>query len=411
MEFMTVPEKKRVVIIGGGFAGVYVACELVPFVEKGVIDITIINRTNYFLFTPLLHEVATGGLSPVSVTEPLREIFSANNVNIVEGAVSSINTSSKKISLNHTEVFYDYLVIATGSEVNYANIHGASSFALPLGNLEDALRIRSRTIDEFRIADESSRSEISFAIVGGGATGVEIAAELNEFVSQIQKKYYPNIRANITLISTSQEILRRFSEGTRLIARKRLLNRGIRIECGNAVKEVSSDGIMYEDGTKLPAQVVIWAAGVRPTLPTFLGKELVYEDGRISVDIYFRCLGVNDVFALGDVAGFRNSGEKDFLPMLAQVAVGASGVVAKNIVSSIEERELTSFSFKTKGMLISLGRWYAAGNIFMFEIKGIFAWWMWRTIYLFKFFSWRKRIKIALEWTLHIFSSRDITRI
>ncbi len=193
----------HVVIVGAGFGGVYSALNLAPYANQGKISITIINPTNYFLFTPLLHEVATGNLSARSVTEPLREIFHRTEVNCVQGNVTKIDSIKKSVTLMAAgttapyDISYDYLVVSTGAQTHYYGIPGASENTLALKTLQDAMAIRNRVIDSFEHASlipdlDTRKKMLSFAIVGGGPTGVETAAELVDFVEEIEKRYFKN---------------------------------------------------------------------------------------------------------------------------------------------------------------------------------------------------------------------------
>ena len=424
--------RPHIVILGAGFGGMYIAKKLADQVKKGEIDVTIVNRTNYFLFTPLLHEVATGGLSPRSVAEPLREVFANTRVRLAQGTVEYINTEKRMVGINNgydTSVLpYDYLVIATGAETNYYGIPGAEKFSYPLKNLSDAVRIRSRVIDVFEQAvlakDDDERIRLlSFAVVGGGATGVEVAAELAEFIKGIVKRYYADTNdcrpeePSITLIHTGKELLEMFAPSLRAAAERRLMHSGVALQMSSTVTSVTKENVMLSANMSIPASTVIWAAGVKPTIPHFEGASPTLTGGRIAVDQFFRLLGNERVFALGDVAAYvdTDSGTNDQpakpLPMLAQVAIRQAKVVAFNIQASVGQKTLRPFHYHSQGSMVSVGQWFAIGEIFSLKIAGRLAWWMWRTVYLFKFASWMKRTQIAFEWTIDLFYPRDITKL
>ncbi len=442
--------KPHVVILGAGFGGVYLTKKLIRQVKKGKIDVTVVNRTNYFLFTPLLHEVATGGLSPRNVAEPLREVFAHSGIKIIQASVEKIDASQRTVSLkSHIDtcsISYDYLVIATGAETNYYNIPGAEVNTMSLKNLQDAYLIRNRIIDLFEqavlISDPVRRRELlSFVVVGGGATGVEVAAELTEFIGGMVKRYYndtegvdvdgsrPDERErchpeepSVTLIHSGKELLEQFSPKLRQAAMARLVRNGINLKSGASVTAVNTQGLVLADGTVVPASLIIWAAGVKPIIPQFEGSlPTVAGGGRLAVDEYFRLLQQKNIFALGDVAAYVDGQAAGLvvdptkparpLPMLAQVAVSQARIVAYNIWASIAERNLQRFHYHSKGGMVSVGQWFAVGEIFSLGVAGKFAWWIWRTVYLFKFASWSKRIQIVFEWTLAIFYPRDITKL
>ena len=410
-------KKPHVVIVGAGFGGVCTARHLMPFVEQKLIDLTIVSGTNYFLFTPLLHEVATGGLRPTSVSEPLREIFKGSSLMIYQGLVTEVDTKKQIIKIGEKEISYDYLVIATGAETNYYGITGAKENTLPLKNLSDAVAIREKIINSFEMATMTEdladkKRLLSFAVVGGGATGVETVAELAEFVSEIRKRYYkqnkkyrlPEIA--VYLISAGPEILKPFNVKIRQVAEDHLREIGVNIILGVSVSSVEF-GVINLDGRKtISANTIIWAGGVTPTMPKFLEDQPENVAGRLSVNQFLQMKDRDNVFVLGDIAGLETP-----LPMLAQVAVAQAKVVAKNIMAGVEELPMSSFIYKSKGNFISLGQWFAAGEIFGLTVYGKLTWWIWRTTYLFNFASWEKRLKIAFEWSLNLFLPRDTTKL
>ena len=438
--------KPHILILGAGFGGMYVARNLISRVKKGEIDITIVNETNYFLFTPLLHEVATGALSPQSIAEPLREIFAGTGIKICQGTVMSIDQTNRTVSvlgdvngddIHHRvkhEISYDFLVIATGATTNYYTIPGADIHSYPLKTLADAAAIRHRVIDAFEEAvmcnDPATRAKLlSFVVIGGGPTGIEIVSELAELIKGMVKRYYYNTNCRpdepgscapeeptLTLIHAGEELLQQFSPSLRSAARVRLEKEGIKIITGSAVTSVSPRGVELSNNTTVASSTVIWTAGVKPLMPEFTGEQPALVGSRIKVDEYFRLSGDERIFVLGDVAGYidtvHTTPEKPMtLPMLAQVAVGQAATVARNIKASIVGKKLRSFTYHSKGSMVSIGQWFAIGQIFSFRISGRLTWWLWRTIYLFKFISWKKRLRIVIDWTLDMFYPRDITKL
>ncbi len=433
--------RPHVVILGAGFGGTYVAKELVSRVKKGEIDLTIVNRTNYFLFTPLLHEVATGALSPRNVAEPLREVFVNTGVRIVQGSVDSVNTGERIVNVKTASgdahlLRYDYLVIATGAETNYYGIPGAAELTLPLNTLADAALVRNRIIDAFEKAvllpdRDTRRAALSFAVVGGGATGVELAAELSEFIRGMIRRYYAksNIdqddprrcmpeEATITLIHAGKELLEMFKPSLRAAAAEQLAKNDVGIQVETVVTSVTKAGLVTASGGMIPASTIIWTAGVKAIVPHFDDLKPTLSGGRLSVDGNFRVLGSDRIFAMGDAAAYvdphefvADSAKTKPLPMLAQVAEGEASTVAKNILASIAKKPLKDFHYHSEGSMVSVGQWFAIGEIFSMKLAGRLTWWLWRTVYLFKFASWRKRIRIAFEWAFEVISPRDITKL
>ncbi len=415
-------KKPHIVIVGGGFGGMEVAWGLRSQVKQGKIAVTLINVTNYFLFTPLLHEVATGGLSAGSVAEPLREVFAHTGISVIQGEVTKVDVDKKTVFLGHHAIPYDILVLSTGASTNYFDTPGALEYALPLKTLADASAIRARIIDAFETASLVTTSAerkqlLSFVVVGAGATGVELAAELAEFAFHIAHRYFCDRTScilhnevSVTLVSAGPELLAQFPLPTRLAAEKRLRKLGVQLRLGIQVGEVDATGVNMNDGWRIPSGLTVWTAGVKAVLPPLAqsstsAKAQLWPQTNNRAELGPTLLAVNhkNIFILGDAA--------NGLPMLAQVAVAQGRAVANNIVLLLAGRPLIPFVYHSRGSFVSLGQWFAAGTIGKLNIHGRLTWWLWRTIYLFKFASNKKRLRIVFEWTLNLLYPRDITRL
>lgn len=398
-------KKTKIVIVGGGFGGVYTAKYLYKKFGKSA-EIILINKSNYFIFTPLLHEVATGSLSQKSVTESLREIFRHTSVICVEEIVNEIDTQNKDVKTNLKAYNYDYLVISSGAEANYFGIEGAKENSFSLKNIDDAVTLKNHIISTLETACTTKNKDLlSFAIVGAGATGVELATELIEYTRHIIHSYYPNSGINesdikITMITGTPDVISQFPIDMRKIALSELNRKGIRVLFNTVATKVENRIITFKDGTSLKANTIIWVGGVKPSLSNIKGIE-IGEKGRLEINEYLQSTKHSEIFGVGDSSGTY--------PMLAQIAVQQAKVVAENIYLIVTEKQLKKFSTNVKGLLVSLGHWYAIGNFRRFTLHGPIMWWLWRTIYLFNFHSWKKRFEIAVEWTINIFYPRDIT--
>ncbi len=412
-------QKKQIVILGAGFAGIYSALSILKSCGESV-EITIINRTNYFLFTPMLHEVATGGLGHHQVVESIREIIYKTPIQFLEATVFSVDLAKKEVVTDHGNRPYDMLVVGIGASTNFFNTPGAEKYSKVLKNLSDAISIRDYIIERFEAASretnkEDRRKMLTFVVVGGGATGVEFAAELSEFCKHTFRKYYkhlfPGECAHIVLVHSGKELLGPFSVETRERAKKSLEKKGVVVMLNAKVTDVDEDHVTLADNTVIDTKGVIWTAGVRANTLHTEGGELPKDaSGRIMTDMSLSVVGHPDIFALGDVAHVPDV-DGVLYPMLAQIAVAEAMHLGKNISRHISGEELEPFAYKTKGTLVSLGQWEAAGTIGTVNLYGKFAWFIWRTIYLFKFISWSKKIKIAVDWTIHLFFPRDVTRM
>ncbi|HEY4507353.1 MAG TPA: NAD(P)/FAD-dependent oxidoreductase, partial [Candidatus Paceibacterota bacterium] len=365
------------------------------------------------LFTPLLHEVATGSLTPSSVAEPLREIFAGDRIEVVRGEAEKIHLDSRVVTIGGRDFPYDYLVLASGAQNTDCGVPGAAEHALPLKRLADALKIRRTVIGAFeRLASAlAERPRLPrLAVVGGGATGVELAAELAEFADAIGGRYYPHVRAvgpTVTLVDGGTTLLPSFPRSVSRAAERSLAEAGVAVCHGCKIASVTAAGIERAAGGTVLADAVFWCAGVAPALPPFEGV-LEVSDGRVAVDAALRATTRPEVFALGDVAAVLGEDGRP-LPMLAQVAIQQAKSVARNVLAAARGKAAAPFRYRSKGSLVSLGRHKAAGVVLGIPISGPLAWFIWRNTYLFKFASWKKRLRIGFEWFIGLFFARETT--
>lgn len=412
-------QKKRIVILGAGFGGVYTYKELHKIFHKDKdVELIMVSRTNYFLFTPLLHEVATGSISPENIIEPIRKVLGCCLSNLYVAEVESISLKEKYIETLQGRIDYDYLVVGLGSTTNFFGVPGAEENCLTLKNLEDAKAIKNRCIDmceqALHIKDPVLRKKmLRLVIIGGGATGIELSAELIEFFHHTLEKYFcdKNIRrdAEIVLVHRDSELLSMFPATLRQKSAKILQEKGIKILLSTEVVRVDHDGVHTRGGECIATNTPIWTAGVMPT-PIRFDVEVKNARGLIPVEQTLCTKDFREVFIVGDMAGYLDPHTNKLLPMLAQVAVKQADIVAHNIAASMKKQPLKNFHYKHKGTMVSLGQWMAAGEISRFSFSGHLAWWLWRTIYLSKLISWQKKLKVAGNWTLNLFSPRDISK-
>ncbi len=406
--------KKQIVIIGGGFGGVYTAKHLLKYNLDA--NITLISDHNYFLFTPLLHEVATGGLTQNNIVHPLSQLFKKRNFECGSCTAKSVDTFRNRVITKHGSIPYDYLILATGAQVNTFNIPGVEEFAIPLKSMRDAKRIRNKVIERLEEASHASekkrRELLSFAVIGGGPTGVELVSELAELLYLNAEKRYVNIHKNditIHLIQRGEALLPQVKPHFQQQVEKRLKQLGIKIWYNSAVDKLTEHGAHIEGRVKpILARTMFWTAGVKPrTLP--LDNKLFDKGYPVNESLQIK--GHTNIFALGDCALFTDLSTNQRVPMLAQVAVAQAPIVAKNIRNLIHKRPLYTYRPFLKGFLVSVGEWYAVAGIEGMLFSGKFAWWLWRTIYLSKLIGFTNKVKVATEWTLNLFFPRDISQL
>lgn len=409
----------RVVILGAGYGGAYTFDKLHKrFHNNSEVKLTIVNKYNYFMSTPLLHEVATGSIAPEHIVEPLRELLGCSEDQFVMSEVEEVRLKDKKIVTKHGELRYDYLVVALGSQTNFRGVTGARENTIELKSLEDAIKIKNHLISMFEQAAESTDSTevkrlLHFVVVGGGATGVELSAEMADLFECTFKKFYGSeLMRNvmITIIHAGDELLFNFSRSIRVKTKRALRGKGINVRFGLAVTEVTKESVTMNNGERIDTRTVIWVAGAIPVQIKF-DTEIAREQGRITVNQYLQIPHYPEVFVLGDMAAFRNPDETAILPMLAQVAHKQSVAVANNVSRMIEGREPVVFVYKHWGDLVSLGQWLAAGDLFGVKFFGHLTWLLWRGVYLSKLLSIGKRLQVAFDWLLNIFRPRDISEI
>lgn len=408
-------KKPKIVILGAGFGGVYALLNMVRDLVSGEADVTIINRTNYFLFTPLLHEVATGSLAHNSVIEALRSIVSTFDVKLVVGEIERVETADKVVKTNAGDVPYDILVIALGSTTNFFGTPGAREHALVLKNLSDASTIRNTLISTMERALQVSdpvvrRRLLNFVIIGGGATGVELAAEMADLFFKTFGRFYRDLiqceDVHIHLSTDGPDVLSRFHPHLRARAQKILQRKGVRIHAHAHAVRVEKGKVSFADGTSLEAETIMWTAGV---VPVALPADIEWPKdtrNRLVVDSFLQVEGHPNIFAIGDMAVSKDVA----LPPLAQVAVAQGTYVGRSVVQLIRQVPREPFSYKSRGDLVSLGFGQAVADVFGVRWSGPLAWFMWRTVYLTKFLSWPKKIRVAAEWTINLFYPRDITK-
>jgi NADH dehydrogenase len=407
----------KIVIVGNGFGGIYALKGLHKlFGRSPRVHITLVAENNYFLFTPLLHEVATGGVSPENIIEPIHKTIGHYLDQFHIGRVELVDIKSHTVRVGGATIPYDYLVLATGAETNYFDTPGAEQYALPLKSIENAIAIKNRVIEMLEKASyltdrEARQKMLTFVIVGGGPTGVELAGELAEFVKDTFSKYFAKDVIDdikIILMQKGGELVMQFEPELRAKSLEVLTRKGVHVMLDAAVTEVGESFIKVENHDMISVGTVIWVAGVKPTQVKFDIEVPLAKDGRIITTRELNLETHKEIFVIGDLAYVSDGASP--LPQLGQVAVKQGRFVARNIKNMVEEKRLDGFVYKSSGNLMSLGQWMAVGQIGGYTFSGRIMWWIWRTVYLSKLISWQKKLGVAFDWTLDVFSPRDISK-
>jgi NADH dehydrogenase len=412
--------RARVVILGGGFGGVYTARHLEKLRRAGAaIDVTLVSRDNFFLFTPMLHEVAASDLDITHIVSPLRTLLRHSTVFV--GDVESVDLASRRVRVTHGfeahahHLEYDHLVIALGSTANFYGLPGLESHALTMKTLGDAIHLRNRVIATLEEADtecaDGNDGLLTFVVAGGGFAGVETLGALNDFVRDALR-FYPRLQdrhIRMVLIHSGAAILPELGATLGTYAAQKLAGRGLEIITGARVTGVTSDGVSLDDGRFIPSRLVVWTAGTSPH-PLIGRLPCEVDRGRIRV---LDTLAVPDhprLWALGDCAVIPDRQTGRPFPPTAQHAIREARTLAENIVRT--ERNLTPrpFSFRTIGQLAAIGRRSGVARIFGVNFSGFAAWWLWRTIYLGKLPRFEKKVRVALDWTLDLLFSKDFVQ-
>ncbi|MFZ5391346.1 MAG: NAD(P)/FAD-dependent oxidoreductase [Patescibacteria group bacterium] len=411
--------RPRLVVIGSGFAGLYTLLYIKKQGGWANFDITLVSPLDYFLFTPLLHEVAAGSLSASNVIEPLRNKF-PNDLKLILDQVKTINLDSRQIVTSTGQFLtYDYLVVAPGTITNWFAVVGAATYARPLKTLTDALAIKNQLINNLQqAADLSNKIKesidldklLTWVIVGGGPTGVEMAAELSHLVKSTLVKLQPTLakKVKIILVQRGSDLLKEFSPKFGQQARQRLAAQGVVIKFQAEVAEVNQQGLRLTSGEVILSNLVIWLAGVKPVGIDWQGDLDKLSNGRIKVQNTLQLINYPNVYVLGDSAALLDKTSNKLLPQLAQVAVNQAKQAAKNLLAGVKNKPAQEFVYKSKGSLVSLGQWLALAEIGGWFFEGHLAWWLWRTVYLSKLLTWRKKFQVAWQWTWNIFFPRDL---
>jgi NADH dehydrogenase/putative oxidoreductase len=405
----------RVVIIGGGFGGVAAARAL----RHTSCQVTLIDRRNYFLFQPLLYQVATAGLSPADIAGPIRALFRDQpNVRVMLGEVTEVNAARREVIFRDVRVVYDCLVVATGARHSYFGHDEWALFAPGLKQIDDATSIRSRLLFAFEQAENAGstkmqREMLTFVIVGGGPTGVELAGAIAELarhgLSQEFRAIDPSM-ARVILMQSGPRILPTFPESLSREAAAALTDLGVEVLTGSAVERIDDGGVVVS-GRRMPAGNVFWAAGVMASPAAQWLKAEADQAGRVKVTEDLSVPGVPEIFAIGDTA-LSDGWDGKPVPGLAPAAKQQGRYVASVIKARIEGRPLPApFHYRHAGSLATIGRKAAVADFGWLRLSGALAWWVWGAVHILFLSGMRNRVVVALEWFWAYLTYHPSTRL
>lgn len=402
----------NVVIIGAGFGGLSCARAL----AGKPVDVLLLDRHNYHLFTPLLYQVASSLLNPSDIAYPIRAVFRrARNVRVRVGEAVGADFDAHWVAVRDGDggavqrLAYDYLVLALGSNSHFFGNVGIANAAHGLKDLPEALELRNHVLSCFEAAsrepdEEARRPWLTFAIVGGGPTGVEYAGALIELIRLVLVKDYPELnlrKVHIVLVEARDRMLPAFPQPLGDDAELRLRQRGIDVRLNTRVESVAGDGITLSGGERLRSKTLVWAAGVKPNeLVAHLRLPLT-RSGRVEVDPHLRVVGYERVFAIGDIASVPYRGGE--MPQLSAPAMQEGRCVARNVLRDSRGAPLETFRYFDKGIMATIGRHDAVAQLGGLGLKGLIGWLAWLFVHLYYIIGFRNRIVVLIEWAWDYF--------
>jgi NADH:ubiquinone reductase (H+-translocating) len=410
----------RIVIAGGGFGGLAVARELERLLRPADnVQVTLVNRENYFLFTPMLHEVAASDLDLTTIVNPLRKLL--RRTKLFTGMVQRIDTEARVVHVSHADgahahaLPYDHLVLALGAVTNFYGIAGLEQRAVTMKSLGDAIALRNQLIAHLEEADFECARDVrepllTVLVAGGGFAGVETVAAVNDFI-RAALRFYPNLRrtdVRVMIVHPGPYLLPELGEQLGRYTQERLASRGVEIALNTKVAAVHGDRVRLTDGRAVRTRNLVWTAGTsaNPVLDSIACPK---ERGRVAVEPTLQVTGHEGVWALGDCAAIP-APEGGTYPPTAQHALREGTRLARNLVAAWRGEPLQPFRFQALGLLASIGQRTGVANVFGVNFSGVFAWWLWRTVYLAKLPRLEKKVRVALEWTLDVLFSKDIVQ-
>ena len=414
-------DKTRFLILGGGFAGVEAArCLDRTAAKRANVEVTLVSRDNFILFTPMLHEVVASDLEPPDICNPLRKLL--RRVTVVSGEIRTINLAARRVTISYgireltRELPFDYLILALGSETSFLGIPGVAEHALGIKTLRDAVMLRAGVIAMLEAAsvepDPGRRKRmLTFVIVGGGFAGVETVGAINDLARQ-SLQHYGGIdprEVRVILIHGGPVILPELGEALGVYAQEKLRKRQVEIKLKTRVTAYADGAVHCDNGEAVAADMLVWAGGVSPS-PILKDTPFDLERGRVVVDSTLELPRFPGVWAVGDCAAIIDPTSKHPYPPTAQHAIREGRRAAKNICARLNGERATPFLYKAPGQLAAIGRRTGVARIFGLKFSGVVGWVLWRTVYLMKLPTLEKKIRVGLRWVLDVVFERDLAQ-
>src|SRR5215211_5034293 len=407
----------KVLIIGGGFGGLAVARGLArDLSETADVGVALVDHLNYTTFWPMVPSIIPSNAEVRHVAHSLRRILKPLGIEYFQGKVAGVDFEARRVKTDQRDYPYDYLVLAPGSRTTFFGTPGAEENALDVKGLRDALRIRNHVIDRLEEAehleDRPSDDLLTFAVVGGGPTGVEAAADTHDLIFDVLQNDYPNVdfgRVRVVLVNAGDHILKGLDSSLVHAATRRLASQRIEVINDAKVSEVRSDAVVISDGRTIPARTTIWAAGTEP--PPLVNNLDVQKDhrGRILIDQYMRVKSRPGVYAVGDCTSIQYDGPP--VPALAQAAEQEGRRAASNLAAEIKNEAPTAFRYRSVGQLVDLGEGSALVDILGVDLSGLLGAYIWKVIYLYELGYHLNRAQVLADWAIDLFTRPDTSKL
>ena len=396
---------KKVIVVGGGFAGINLIKKLS---RDKRFHITLVDKNNYHFFPPLLYQVSTAFIEPSNISYPFRRMFQEKtNLRFHMGALLKVNRENNTIETENGILPYDYLVLGIGTESNFFGIENVKQRSLPMKTIDDALNLRNYLLltmeKAVRTNDQKERDKLlNIVIAGGGPTGVELAGMLAELGHNVAVKEYPeikNLQGHIHLIDAAPVLLGPMSKKAQEEATEVLSKLGVKIKLNVAVKDYVDGTVLLANGETIPSNVLIWTSGVTAKEVPGLPAEVIARGRRIQVDAYNKVQGTQNIFAIGDIC--LQTTDENFPkghPQLAQVAIQQGKLLAENLKRLQNKQALQAFAYHDKGSMAIISKYKAVADLPRFSFKGFFAWLVWLFIHIIPLVGFRNKMKLAFSW-------------